>query len=61
MNLDIGNGASEAATRALDALAAGSRAADERSMGAIARQALFAEALLGALKAHVNELKSVAK
>jgi hypothetical protein len=61
MDLDIGNDASTAAAHALDALAAGSRAADERSMGAIARQALFAEALLGALKAHVNELKSVAK
>ena len=30
-------------------------------MGAVARQALFAEAMLGAVKARVNELKLVAK
>jgi hypothetical protein len=61
MNLDIGDDASAAAARALDALTAASRTAGERTMGALARQALFTEALLGAIKAHVNELKLVAK
>jgi hypothetical protein len=61
MNLDIGNDASAAAARSLDALTAAGRTASERTMGALARQALFTEALLGAVKAHVNELKLVAK
>ena len=61
MSLDIGNDAATAATRALDSLTDLSRSAGERTMGAVARQALFTEALLGAVKAHVNELKTVAK
>jgi hypothetical protein len=61
MTLDIGDAAATAAAGARDALGARARTADERTMGAVARQALFTEALLGAVKAHVNELKTVAK
>jgi hypothetical protein len=61
MSLDIGDATAAAAAAARDALTAASRAANERSMGAVAREALFAEALLGALKARVSELKLVAK
>ena len=52
---------SAAAAGARDALTAAAGSANERTMGAVARQALFAEALLGAVKARVNELKLVAK
>ncbi len=61
MALDIGNAAAGSALAARDALAAASRTANERTMGAIAREALFNEALLGAIKARVAELKTVAK
>jgi hypothetical protein len=61
MSLDIGNAAAGAAATAQDALTATTRTADERTMGAVAHQALFTEALLGAVKAHVAELKLVAK
>jgi hypothetical protein len=61
MSLDIGNTAAAAAANARDALTAAGRTANERSMGAVAREALFTEALLGAVKARVNELKLVAK
>jgi hypothetical protein len=61
MNLDIGDATADAASRASDALTAASRTANERTMGAVAKQALFTEALLGAVKARVNELKLVAK
>ena len=61
MNLDIGDTAARAAATASAALAVAGRNADERAMGAIAQRALFTEALLGAVKAHVNELKTVAK
>jgi hypothetical protein len=61
MSLDIGDSAAAAAAGARDALTAVGRTANERTMGAIAREALFAEALLGAVKARVNELKLVAK
>jgi hypothetical protein len=61
MSLDIGDAAAAAAARARDALTAAAPTAGERSMGAVAREALFAEALLGAVKARVNELKLVAK
>ncbi len=61
MRLDIGDAAAAAAAGARDALTAASRTANERSMGAVAQQALFTEALLGAVKARVNELKLVAK
>ena len=61
MSLDIGDAVAGAAATARDALTAASRTAGEHTMGAIAHQALFTEALLGALKARVNELKLVAK
>jgi hypothetical protein len=61
MNLDIGDAAAGAASVARDALTAAARSVDERTMGALARRALFTEALLGAVKAHVDELKTVAK
>jgi hypothetical protein len=61
MSLDIGDAAAAAAARARDALTVASRTAGERTMGAVAQQALFTEALLGAVKARVNELKGVAK
>jgi hypothetical protein len=61
MNLDIGDATAAAAARAGDALTAAGRTANERTMGAVAQQALFTEALLGAVKARVNELKLVAK
>ena len=61
MSIDIGNATVGAAAAARDALTVGAGSADERTMGRLARQALFAEALLGALKARVNELKAVAK
>jgi hypothetical protein len=61
MNLDIGDATADAAAGARDALTTASRTANERTMGTVARQALFTEALLGALKARVNEFKLVAK
>jgi hypothetical protein len=61
MNLDIGDAAAAAAASARDALTAAGATANERTMGALAQQALFAEAMLGAVKAHVDELKLVAK
>ena len=61
MSLDIGDAAAAAAAGARDALTAAGRTANERTMGALARRALFTEALLGAVKARVNELKLVAK
>jgi hypothetical protein len=61
MNLDIGDAAATSAATARDALTTAARQAGERTMGALAHQALFTEALLGAVKAHVNEIKSVAK
>jgi hypothetical protein len=61
MSLDIGDAAAAAAAGARDALTAASRTANERTMGTVAQQALFTEALLGAVKARVNELKLVAK
>ena len=61
MSLDIGDAAAAAAAGARVALTAAGRTANERTMGAVAREALFAEALLGAVKARVDELKLVAK
>jgi hypothetical protein len=61
MSLDIGDATATAAAGARDALTAASRTANERTMGAVAQQALFTEALLGAVKARVNEFKLVAK
>jgi hypothetical protein len=61
MNLDIGDAAAAAAAQARDALTAAGRNANERTMGAVAQQALFTEAMLEAVKARVAELKLVAK
>jgi hypothetical protein len=61
MSLDIGNATLRAAAGARDALVRSGRAVDERAMAAVAQRALFDEALLGAVKARVSELKSVAK
>jgi hypothetical protein len=61
MNLDIGDATAAAAAGARDALTTVSRTANERTMGMVARQALFTEAMLGALKSRVNEFKLVAK
>ena len=61
MNLDIGDATAAAAANARNALTSAAGKANERTMGAVAREALFAEALLGAVKARVNELKLVAK
>jgi hypothetical protein len=61
MDLDIGNATIRAAAAARDGLIARGHAADERGMAAVARRALFDEALLGAIKARVAELKSVVK
>lgn len=61
MKLDIGDATAAAAAGARDALTVASRGANERTMGAVAQQALFTEALLGAVKARVNEFKLVAK
>jgi hypothetical protein len=61
MNLDIGDATAAAASGARDDLTLASRDANERTMGAVAQKALFTEALLGAVKARVNEFKLVAK
>ncbi len=61
MELDTGTAAADAADRAARELTGAARTAGERTMGAIAQQALFTEALLGAIKARVEELKAVAK
>ena len=49
------------AARAGVALAAQAATRDERGAAALARSALFEEALLGALKARFAELRAVAK
>ncbi len=61
MELDLGTSTIRAAGAARDALALTGGRADERRMAAVAQHALFSEALLGAIKARVAELKSVAK
>ena len=61
MHLDIGDAAAAAAANARDALTAAGATANERTMGALAQQALFTEAMLGAVKARVDELKLVSK
>jgi len=61
MNLDIGDATAAAAAGARDDLTLAARSANERTMGAVAQKALFTEALLGAVKARVNEFKLVAK
>jgi hypothetical protein len=61
MTIDIGTTTFGAATAARDALGAAARTPGERGMAAVARAALFDEALLAAIKARVAEFKAVAK
>ena len=61
MTLDIGTATIRAAAVARDTIVATKGRTDERGMAAVAGQALFAEALLGAVKARVAELKAVSK
>jgi hypothetical protein len=61
MELDIGSATVRAAQAAREALATTAPRLDERAMSVVARRALFDEALLGAIKARVAELKTVAK
>jgi hypothetical protein len=61
MVLDIGTSTIAAAAAARNAVATRGQATDERGMAALAERALFAEALLGAIKARVAEAKAVAK
>ena len=60
MSFDIGNHALAALAGERAALAVPARA-DERGMAAVAKSALFCEALLGAVRARVSELRTVAK
>ncbi len=60
MPLDIGISTIRAAAAARATLVAPGPA-NERAMAAMAEHALFTEALLGAIKARVAELKVVAK
>jgi hypothetical protein len=53
-------GAALEARRNLESLAPGA-ARDERASARLARAAIFEEALLGALRAHLAELRTVAK
>lgn len=61
MSLEAGTVTDIAAARARDALGVAARLPGERGMAAVAKQALFAEAVLAAIRAHVNALKTVAK
>ncbi len=61
MELDTGTAAAAAAARTTRDLTQAAHTANERTMVAFAQQALFTEALLGAVKARVEELKAVAK
>lgn len=61
MSFEIFTSSAPAALAARDALAVASAAPDERRMAAVAKQALFTEALLGAIRARINEFKAVAK
>ena len=61
MDHSFGSDTLRAAASARDALVTARRSRDERGMAAFARDALFDEALLGALKARVAELKLAAK
>ena len=61
MTLDIGDATAAAAAGARDALTVASRNANERIDGGGRSRRLFTEAMLGAVKARVNELKLVAK
>lgn len=62
MILDAESQTTAAAARGRERLAELARGAtDERHMAALARTAIFEEALLGALRSRFNELRSVAK
>ncbi len=63
MELDIANSTASAALAARATLAHLARAGgvDEPRMAKIAQAAIFSDALLGALHARFNELRSVAK
>jgi hypothetical protein len=63
MELNTASSTASAALAARARLVAQSSAAagDERAMAAVARSAVFEEALLAALRARFNELRSVAK
>ena len=62
MKLDVESQTSAAALRDRDRLAALAREVpNERHMAAIAHAAIFEEALLGSLRARLNELRMVAK
>jgi hypothetical protein len=63
MELDTAKTTTSAALAARDRLGAASRLAEtnERMMAPVARAAVFEEALLAALRARFNELRSVAK
>ena len=54
MSVDAGNATLATAARA-------AARGDERSMAVLAKQAVFCEALLTAIRARVNELRTVAK
>ncbi len=63
MELDTATITTRAALAARDQLGTASRlaATNERMMAPVARAAVFEEALLAALRARFNELRSVAK
>ena len=63
MELEMATSTASAARAARTALTEAARAGriDEPRMAAIARAAIFEEALLGALHARFNELRTVAK
>jgi hypothetical protein len=60
MRTDVLTPTSDAARGQIERLAPGA-AHDQRSAARLARAALFEEALLGALKAHLAELRTVAR
>jgi len=61
MHVDIGDSAIAAATRARDALSPPALGASERSMARLTTRAVFCEALLGAIRAQVAEVRTAAK
>ena len=63
MQVDVGSLTEAAAAAARERLTAQTRggAPSERGMAAVAKTAIFEEALLAAIKARLSELKTVAK
>lgn len=61
MAFDIGDATAAAALHARDVLARAALRPDERGMARVATQAVFCEALLGALRARIAELRTVAR